>query len=330
MHFKFFCTISDDAAPDGIAMGTPGDKRKIGKVVRDDPSLLDPEEEQQPTKSPETPPQLIDLPPAEQQPSTSEMGVYRGSFSRLPQFESFAAYNISPSLPHGTEKIEQLPFAAGTSLGQATIEDYFVQSKYYPSLSESTQAQIKTTTFPSSLDEPGPSGLQTTTAKSKKVRKKSATTTSSTGSSTKKSFECPICQKYFSNAARLAKHQQIHGGTSPYKCEHCKKSFSSRFKLVRHALIHSDRKPFSCQVCERTFHRKDHLKNHIKVHSPSKKVYTCDKAGCNKEYTSLLSFRKHLALHSAEEGSLECQICYDVFETKEEILHHLKIHAGSR
>lgn len=317
-------------------MGTPGDKRKIGKVVRDDPSLLDPEEEQ-PTKPPETTqPQLLDLPPTaeqqqqQQQPSTSEMGVYRGSsFSRLPQFESFAAYNISPSLPHGPEKIEQLPFAAGTSLGQATIEDYFVQSKYYPSLSESTQSQSKIT-FPSSLDEPGPSGLQTTT-KSKKIRKKQSTaTTSSTGSSSKKSFECPICQKCFSNAARLAKHQQIHGGTSPYKCEHCKKSFSSRFKLVRHALIHSDRKPFSCQVCERTFHRKDHLKNHIKVHSPSKKVYTCDKAGCNKEYTSLLSFRKHLALHSAEEGSLECQICFDVFETKEEILHHLKIHAGSR
>lgn len=311
-------------------MGTPGDKRKIGKVVRDDPSLLDPEEEQQ--KPPETPPQLLDLPPTEHQPSTSatttEMGVYRGSaFSRLPHFDSFTAYNISPSLSQTTEKIEQLPFA-GTSLGQATIEDYFVQSKYYPSLTESVQSSLvsgtqkvekQTKTFPS-LDEPGPSGLQKTKPSKIKKGKKQQ----------QKTFECPICQKTFSNAARLAKHQQIHGGTSPYKCEHCKKSFSSRFKLVRHALIHSDRKPFSCQVCERTFHRKDHLKNHIKVHSPSKKVYTCDKAGCNKEYTSHLSFRKHLALHSAEEGSLECQICFDVFETKEEILHHLKIHAGSR
>lgn len=80
-------------------MGTPGDKRKYGKVVLDDPSsLLDPDEE----KPPETPPHLLDLPPAEHQPSTSaattttEMGVYRGS--ALPQFESFTAY-ISPSLP---------------------------------------------------------------------------------------------------------------------------------------------------------------------------------------------------------------------------------------
>lgn len=137
-------------------MGTPGDKRKIGKVVRDDPpSLLDPDEEQQ--KPPETtttttpPPQLlIDLPPAEHhQPSTStatstEMGVYRGGvFTRLSsQFESFTAYNINPSMPQTTEKIEQLPFAGTTSLGQATIEDYFVQSKYYPSLTESVQSSL--------------------------------------------------------------------------------------------------------------------------------------------------------------------------------------------
>lgn len=235
------------------------------------------------------------------------MGVYR---PRLPppHFEGPAP---------ATEKYEQSPLAAGTSLGQATIEDYFVQSKYYPSLPEGAgPSAADRKTFPGP-DEPGPSGLQRT-----RTRKKTQ--------QPKKSFECPVCQKCFSNAARLAKHQQVHGGTSPYKCEHCKKAFSSRFKLVRHALIHSDRKPFSCQVCERTFHRKDHLKNHIKVHSPSKKVYACDKPGCNKEYTSLMSFRKHLALHAAEEGSLECQICFDAFETKEEILHHLKIHAGSR
>lgn len=43
-----------------------------------------------------------------------------------------------------------------------------------------------------------------------------------------------------------------------------------------------------------------------------------------------MSYRKHLALHSAEEGGLECKICSKVFETKADILYHLKIHAGSR
>lgn len=315
-------------------MGTPGDKTKFGKVVPGDSSQLDPEQSEEQTAKP---PQTSDTVDPSQYPSTStsEMGVYRGVYSRLPQFESFSAYNINPSLPQATEKVEQLPLVA-TSLGQATIEDYFVQSKYYPSLSETLyystppQKVEKPKTFPS-LDEPGPSGLQTPRTRTPQPKVKRSRKSQQLPQQTpKKPFECSVCQKCFINAAKLAKHQHIHGGSSPYRCEHCKKSFSSRFKLVRHALIHSDRKPFSCQVCERTFHRKDHLKNHIKVHSPSKKVYICEKPDCKKEYTSLLSYRKHLALHSAEEGSLECQICFDTFQTKEEILYHLKIHAGSR
>lgn len=115
-----------------------------------------------------------------------------------------------------------------------------------------------------------------------------------------------------------------------FTCEHCNKHFSSKFKLVRHILIHSDRRQFSCTVCERTFHRKDHLKNHIKVHSPTKKIYICDREQCKKEYTSILSYKKHLAVHFADEGHLDCKICTKKFENKSDLLYHLKIHAGSR
>jgi hypothetical protein len=37
-----------------------------------------------------------------------------------------------------------------------------------------------------------------------------------------------------------------------------------------------------------------------------------------------------MAVHSAQEGNLECKICGKKCETKEETLNHLKIHAGSR
>lgn len=312
-------------------MGTPGDKAKIGRVVQG--SQLDPDQESvspipttvaaSASTSTATTESLV-IPPLPQ-PSTSatEMGM----ISRLPQFETFAAINIHPSLSQATAAIKPESFQAMGALEQAHIEDYFTQTKYYPSVSENLQTLYHPVMTPKpktflSIDEPGPSGLQTQKAKPKlsvKRTKKSS-----------KGHSCPVCQKSFATIDKLSKHQQIHSGTSPYKCEHCKKSFSSKFKLVRHVLIHSDRKPFSCTVCERTFHRKDHLKNHIKVHSPSKKVYVCEKADCKKEYTSLMSYRKHLALHAAEEGSLQCQICSSVFSTKEEILYHLKIHAGSR
>ncbi|KAL3288777.1 hypothetical protein HHI36_003211 [Cryptolaemus montrouzieri] len=308
-------------------MGTPGDNAKIGKVVKDE--LLDPSE--QPTE--DTP--QVNLPATTS--ATEEMGYLT---TRLPQHQQLTSMGIlfqPTTVPQVIGKPEI--FSAG-NLEQARIEDYYSQTKFYPTVYEpSTSYSHSPAQKPSkiyySLDEPGPSGIQTP-AKSKpstslsKITVKKKSKPSSSLQSPKKPHTCQVCQKSYATIEKLNKHQQIHLAVSPFKCEHCKKSFSSKFKLVRHMLIHSDRKPFSCTVCERTFHRKDHLKNHIKVHSPTKKVYTCEKEHCKKEYTSLLSYKKHLALHAAQEGSLECQICSSVFRTKEDILFHLKIHAGSR
>lgn len=141
---------------------------------------------------------------------------------------------------------------------------------------------------------------------------------------------CTLCSKCFNTPGKLNQHMFSHTGEKPFVCNHCSKAFSSKFKLVRHILIHSDLRQYRCTVCDRTFHRKDHLKNHSKVHSPVKRRFKCDRADCAKEYSSILSYRKHIAVHSAEEGNLECKICGKHFETKEETLFHLKVHAGSR
>ena len=89
----------------------------------------------------------------------------------------------------------------------------------------------------------------------------------------------------------------------------CDKKFTSKFKLKRHILIHSQTKTFTCDTCHRAFRRKDHLKNHEKVHDPGKTVYACAYAACGRSYNSLSSFKKHQAMHSAEEGQLDCKIC---------------------
>ncbi|XKL65668.1 hypothetical protein PGB90_009088 [Kerria lacca] len=141
---------------------------------------------------------------------------------------------------------------------------------------------------------------------------------------------CTLCSKCFNTPGKLNQHMFSHTGEKPFVCSHCSKAFSSKFKLVRHILIHSDLRQYRCTVCDRTFHRKDHLKNHSKVHSPIKRRFKCDRQNCSKEYSSILSYRKHIAVHSAEEGNLECKICGKRFETKEETLFHLKVHAGSR
>lgn len=141
---------------------------------------------------------------------------------------------------------------------------------------------------------------------------------------------CQVCFKSFTSPCKLTQHSYSHTGEKPFVCKHCSKAFSSKFKLVRHVLIHSDQRQYHCTICDRTFHRKDHLKNHAKVHNPIKRTLLCDRPGCSKEYSSVLSYRKHIALHSVEEGFLDCKICNKVFESKDDLMYHLKIHSGSR
>lgn len=58
--------------------------------------------------------------------------------------------------------------------------------------------------------------------------------------------------------------------------------------------------------------------------------YKCEREDCQKEYSSSLSYRKHMAIHSAQDGNLECRMCGAVFINQQEVLQHLKVHSGSR
>lgn len=145
-------------------------------------------------------------------------------------------------------------------------------------------------------------------------------------------YSCEECLESFSQLEQLKQHELTHTGDTPFQCNvtGCVKSFSSKFKLKRHLLIHSQTKTFTCDTCKRAFRRKDHLKNHEKVHDPSKTVYMCRYESCSRTYNSLSSFKKHQALHSAEEGQLDCKICKEILPNQEEVMNHLKMHSASR
>lgn len=317
----------DDVGATVNAMGTPGDKFPISKVVHGLPT------------SDNEPAELIEDPSLLEQ--STEMTILRD----IPSLGIF--------MEHGLEQTTDKDILLGPTpaVNLQTLEDLEKQLLFDSTLTSTSETktsnvpllfdsvkqpqQQKSFNVMQELSLPGPSGLQTPKTSKQvtavvKVAPKRNKKPPPSSQTPKKPHLCSICNKNFQSSNKLISHQLVHTGGTPFKCEHCKKSFSSKFKLVRHVLIHSDRKPFSCTVCERTFHRKDHLKNHIKVHSPSKKIYVCEKTNCRKEYTSVMSYRKHLALHSAEEGGLECKICLKTFETKADILYHLKIHAGSR
>ncbi|XP_037090751.1 zinc finger protein PLAG1-like [Pollicipes pollicipes] len=146
----------------------------------------------------------------------------------------------------------------------------------------------------------------------------------------KRANRCVTCSKSFSSPGKLAQHQYSHTGERPYVCQRCDKSFSSKFKLMRHVLTHSKERQFKCTECSKGFYRKDHLKNHMETHNPNKQMFHCPRPSCGKEYTSSTGLKKHVALHEAEDGNLMCTLCGITFQAKEDIIFHLKTHAGSR
>ena len=144
-------------------------------------------------------------------------------------------------------------------------------------------------------------------------------------------FNCPHCNQKFVAEANFNIHVYGHTGVKPFICTvpNCGRGFMSKFKMERHGLIHTSPRHHRCPYCDKSFNRKDHLKNHMITHDPNKKVWKCDL--CAKEYSYSFSYRTHMAFHAAENGeTLECKICKKTFESKEELLFHLKVHTGAR
>ncbi|XP_061191444.1 PR domain zinc finger protein 10-like [Saccostrea echinata] len=142
---------------------------------------------------------------------------------------------------------------------------------------------------------------------------------------------CPHCEETFTKEALFVIHVSEHTGVKPYICEvpECQKGFMSKFKLERHRLIHTCPRSHKCLYCDKSFNRKDHLKNHMVTHDPNKKRWVCEE--CGKEYCYNFSYRTHKAFHDADAGrTTECGICHKQYESKDELLYHLKVHSGAR
>lgn len=317
-------------------MGTPGDKPNTNQQLLPE-IIAQPADQDQPTLSthPQLDTQTLNMPnllslPISIIPHLPPNIPTKGpDIHIIPIFTPTTLTELAPTLT------ELAPSLTDLELKPTTITDLAPSlTELEPTIAElgvvtGDNVRLRLEVVDAQL--PGPSGLQMRQGGNGNNGGKKGNGTSRKGVA---GHQCGHCQKVFPNTSKLHKHQQtIHSASSsnaPFKCDHCKKTFSSKFKLVRHSLIHSDRRPFSCTVCNRTFHRKDHLKNHCKVHDHSKELYVCGKTDCKKEYTSHLSYKKHLALHAAEEGNLNCQLCHKGFRTKDEVLMHLKVHAGSR
>lgn len=103
-------------------------------------------------------------------------------------------------------------------------------------------------------------------------------------------FSCRFCDKEFTNANSLSRHENVHTGKTPLECDVCFKTFISKSILSIHKRSHTGEKPYACIICGRSFTQKSHLVLHYRTHT-GEKPYEC--ALCEKKFSSTSGRAEH-------------------------------------
>ena len=79
--------------------------------------------------------------------------------------------------------------------------------------------------------------------------------------------KCSDCDKTFSTASNLKKHESSHQNDAPEVCSKCKKTFASTFSLQHHVKSCftqlASKINLSCEKCEKQFESVKQLKRHL-------------------------------------------------------------------
>ncbi|XP_051734647.1 putative transcription factor Ovo-like 1 [Ctenopharyngodon idella] len=115
-------------------------------------------------------------------------------------------------------------------------------------------------------------------------------------------LSCQVCQKTFTTARMLKRHEKCHSETKKYTCEHCDKGFNDTFDLKRHVRTHTGVRPYKCTLCAKAFTQRCSLESHLKkIHAITQqyaykerrdKLYVCEECGLTAQTRD--SLQNHL------------------------------------
>ncbi|CAL4083298.1 unnamed protein product [Meganyctiphanes norvegica] len=160
--------------------------------------------------------------------------------------------------------------------------------------------------------------------------KSNASTFINLNAHSKKTKQCPYCDKKYESNYRLKIHLYSHSGERPFVCDICGHGFARRPNLMAHYRVHSGAKEYSCTKCDRTFgHPSDriaHLINrvcdraiHVKETEDGWQCITCGKA----EFKSYNQAERHGRTHESAHVK-KCPVCQEEFRGRK--LHPLVKH----
>ncbi|VVC26401.1 Zinc finger C2H2-type,Pentapeptide repeat,Zinc finger, RING/FYVE/PHD-type [Cinara cedri] len=124
-------------------------------------------------------------------------------------------------------------------------------------------------------------------------------------------FVCDVCEKKFSNAARLIVHRKFHGN-KPYLCKICGRLYAYKFRWNTHLKSHhlkrkniknpksNHQNQFKCGNCKREYNIKSQWKRHLSLskecrnydYNKSMERFECNI--CQKSYSTFYNRKVHL------------------------------------
>lgn len=133
-----------------------------------------------------------------------------------------------------------------------------------------------------------------------------------------KPYQCPHCERKFSQHGQLVIHKRTHTGEKPYICIRCNKGFTCSKVLKIHIRTHTGEKPFECEFCKKSFAAYANLVVHRRIHT-KERPYVCKLCGRSFEHSGNLS--RHVKGHQVENG-IRCIPCGQVFQEESEVMVH--------
>ena len=95
----------------------------------------------------------------------------------------------------------------------------------------------------------------------------------------------------------------VHEGKKPYECPSCNRSFSEKKSLNKHILsVHKGQKPYDCQICNARFSEDSKLRRHVKSIHEGNNSYECE--SCNSCFSKIGNLKNHIArFHGEKQAS---------------------------
>lgn len=145
-------------------------------------------------------------------------------------------------------------------------------------------------------------------------------------------FICKTCSYRTIHLNNFRRHLRTHGAEK-FQCPKCNKSYTEKEKLNKHIKIVHDNNPYLCEICGKGLNSREGMMYHVQGHLTNRKPriseylntfrtstgFTCNVCGYKTQFSNNL--RRHLSIHGKK---LDCPQCHLLFTNEKTLEQHIE------